>query len=202
MSRILSSPTTSNYFSLLSPYSIYLNTIKFAALSWFFTLIIGFAIAYFLAFHVRTLKWQVILFLICTIPFWTSNIIRMIRLIPVLGRHGLVNKFLLNLGIVDQPIEWLLYSDFAVVLAFVHLIPFMVVPIFNSMMRIDKAVLEAARDAGASAMQVLLHIIIPPLPAGHRYRHNLRSQLGDGDFVTVQAMSGGQKRFSWRRDEP
>ena len=69
----------------------------------------------------------------------------------VLGRHGRsINS--LNLGIVDQPIEWLLYSDFAVVLAFVHLYTlFMVVPIFNSMMRIDKAVLEAARDAGASA---------------------------------------------------
>ena len=143
-----------NYIELFESkvtYKIYLNTIKFSALSWIFTLLIGFAVAYFLAFHVQTLRWQIILFLICTIPFWTSNIIRMIAWIPVLGRHGLVNKSLLKIGVIDEPIEWLLYSDFAVVLAFVHLYTlFMVVPIFNSMMRIDKSILEAARDAGAN----------------------------------------------------
>ena len=61
-----------NYIELFESsvtYSIYLKTLKFAALSWVFTLTIGFAVAYFLAFHVRTLRWQIILFLICTIPF-------------------------------------------------------------------------------------------------------------------------------------
>ena len=124
-----------NYIELFESsvtYSIYLNTLKFAALSWVFTFLIGFGVAYFLAFHVHQLRWQVILFLVCTIPFWTSNIIRMIAWIPVLGRHGLINKGLVNMGIVDQPVEWLLYSDFAVILAFVHLYTlFMVVPIFN-----------------------------------------------------------------------
>ena len=113
-------------------YSIYLSTLKFTLLTWVFTLLIGFTAAYFLAFHVRSLKWQIVLFLLCTIPFWTSNIIRMIAWIPVLGRHGLVNQSLINLGVTDTPLEWLLYSDFAVVLAFVHLYTlFMVVPIFN-----------------------------------------------------------------------
>ena len=97
------------------------------------------------------------------------------------------------MGIVDQPIEWLLYSDFAVVLAFVHLYTlFMVVPIFNSMMRIDKAVLEAARDAGASAVQVLLHVIIPLCRPGIAIGTIFVVSLVMGDFVTVQAMSGGQ----------
>ena len=80
-------------------YSIYLNTLKYAALSWVFTLTIGFTVAYFLAFHVRSLKWQIALFLLCTIPFWTSNIIRMIAWIPVLGRHGLINEGLTHLAI-------------------------------------------------------------------------------------------------------
>ena len=116
-----------------------MNTFKFAFLGRFFTVVIGFTLAYFLAFHVRTLRWQIILFLICTIPFWTSNIIRMIAWIPVLGRNGLVNSLLLELGVIGEPLEWLLYSDFAVILAFVHIYTlFMLVPIFNSMMRIDK----------------------------------------------------------------
>ena len=185
-----------NYVELFESsvtYSIYLNTLKFAALSWILTLVIGFGVAYFLAFHVRQLRWQVILFLVCTIPFWTSNIIRMIAWIPVLGRHGLINKGLVNMGIVDQPVEWLLYSDFAVVLAFVHLYTlFMVVPIFNSMMRIDKSVLEAARDAGASAMQVLTHVIISLCRPGIAIGTIFVVSLVMGDFITVQAMSGGQ----------
>lgn len=185
-----------NYTELFSSsvsYSIYLNTLKFAGLSWLITLVLGFGVAYFLAFHVRTLRWQIILFLVCTIPFWTSNIIRMIAWIPVLGRHGLINEALVNIGLVDQPVEWLLYSDFAVVLAFVHLYTlFMVVPIFNSVMRIDKAVLEAARDAGASALQVLVFVIIPLCRPGIAIGTIFVVSLVMGDFVTVQAMSGGQ----------
>ena len=68
-----------------------LNTLQFAAITWALTLVIGFTVAYFLAFHVRSPTWQMVLFLVCTIPFWTSNIIRMISWIPFLGRNGLLN---------------------------------------------------------------------------------------------------------------
>ena len=174
-------------------YSTYLNTFKFAFLGWFFTVVIGFTLAYFLAFHVRTLRWQIILFLICTIPFWTSNIIRMIAWIPVLGRNGLVNSLLLELGVIGEPLEWLLYSDFAVILAFVHLYTlFMLVPIFNSMMRIDKSIIEAARDMGASSLQILLNVIIPLCLPGIAIGTIFVVSLIMGDFITVQAMSGGQ----------
>ena len=174
-------------------YSTYLNTFKFAFLGWFFTVVIGFTLAYFLAFHVRTLRWQIILFLICTIPFWTSNIIRMIAWIPVLGRNGLVNSLLLELGVIGEPLEWLLYSDFAVILAFVHLYTlFMLVPIFNSMMRIDRSIIEAARDMGASSLQILINVIIPLCLPGIAIGTIFVVSLIMGDFITVQAMSGGQ----------
>ena len=174
-------------------YSTYLNTFKFAFLGWFFTVVIGFKLAYFLAFHVRTLRWQIILFLICTIPFWTSNIIRMIAWIPVLGRNGLVNSLLLELGVIGEPLEWLLYSDFAVILAFVHLYTlFMLVPIFNSMIRIDKSIIEAARDMGASSLQILINVIIPLCLPGIAIGTIFVVSLIMGDFITVQAMSGGQ----------
>ena len=174
-------------------YSTYLNTFKFAFLGWFFTVVIGFTLAYFLAFHVRTLRWQIILFLICTIPFWTSNIIRMIAWIPVLGRNGLVNSLLLELGVIGEPLEWLLYSDFAVILAFVHLYTlFMLVPIFNSMMRIDRSIIEAAQDMGASSFQILINVIIPLCLPGIAIGTIFVISLIMGDFITVQAMSGGQ----------
>ena len=174
-------------------YSTYLNTFKFAFLGWLFTVIIGFTLAYFLAFHVRTLRWQIILFLICTIPFWTSNIIRMIAWIPVLGRNGLMNSLLLELGVISEPLEWLLYSDFAVILAFVHLYTlFMLVPIFNSMMRIDKSIIEAAQDMGANSLQILINVIIPLCLPGIAIGTIFVVSLIMGDFITVQAMSGGQ----------
>ena len=174
-------------------YTIYFATIKFAVLTWVFTLLIGFTVAYFLAFHVHDLKWQIVLFLLCTIPFWTSNIIRMIAWIPVLGRHGLVNEGLLALGVVDQPVEWLLFSEFSVVLAFVHLYTlFMVVPIFNSMMRIDPSVIEAAYDAGAGAWRTVWHVVLPLCKPGIAIGTIFVVTLVMGDFVTVQMMSGGQ----------
>src|SRR5262245_9285938 len=108
----------------------YFITLRISLTVWMITLVLGFAIAYFLAFHVRSLTVQIVLFLICTIPFWTSNVIRMISWIPLLGRNGVINQALQHVHLINQPLEWLLFSEFAVVLAFVHLSTlFMIVPI-------------------------------------------------------------------------
>lgn len=185
-----------NYAYLLTSkvtLATYLKTFKFMVLVWIFCATIGFTIAYFLAFHVRTLPMQITLFLICTVPFWTSNIIRMISWIPFLGRNGLANSALINTGVIDQPLDWLLFSDFAVVLAFVHLYClFMVVPVFNTMMRIDKSLIEAARDAGASNLQILTNVIIPLTKPGIMIGSIFVVTLVMGDFITVRFMSGGQ----------
>ncbi len=187
---------TMNYEDTLGSWvtwKTYLNTLKFAVVVWAITLFVGFWIAYFLAFHVRKATTQTVLFLICTVPFLTSNIIRMISWIPVLGRNGLVNSTLIHLGIVPQPIEWLLYSDFAVVLAMVHLYTlFMVTPIFNTLMRIDRSLIEAARDAGASAFQILWTVILPLAKPGMAIGTIFVVTLVMADFSTVQVMSGGQ----------
>ncbi len=168
-------------------------TFLMAVVVWALTLVIGFTIAYFLAFHVRTLKWQMALFLLTTIPFWTSNIIRMISWIPLLGKNGLVNQMLIGAGVTDQPLEWLLYSSFSVCLAFVHLYTlFMVVPIFNTMMRIDKCLIEAARDGGASGFQILTNVIIPLTKPGIMIGSIFVIALVMSDFVTTRFMSGSQ----------
>lgn len=187
---------TMNYADTLSSWvtwKTYLNTLKFTVLVWALTLLIGFWVAYFLAFHVRTTTMQMVLFLVCTVPFLTSNIIRMISWIPVLGRNGLVNSTLIELGLIPQPIEWLLYSDFAVVLAMVHLNTlFMVTPIFNTLMRIDRSLIEAARDCGASGRQILWNVILPLAKPGIAIGSIFVVTLVMADFSTVQVMSGGQ----------
>ncbi|SEP79627.1 putative spermidine/putrescine transport system permease protein [Devosia sp. YR412] len=187
---------TFNYAETLTSWvtwRTYGNTLKFAALVWAITAFVGFWVAYFLAFHVRSATTQMILFLVCTVPFLTSNIIRMISWIPVLGRNGLINSGLVGADIVDQPVEWLLYSDFAVVLAMVHLYTlFMVTPIFNTMMRIDKSLVEAARDAGAKDWQIIWNVILPLAKPGIAIGSIFVVTLVMADFSTVQVMSGGQ----------
>ena len=180
-------------FSSWVTYSVFLKTLKYAVVTWALTLLIGFTVAYFLAFHVRKLPWQIALFLLCTVPFWTSNIIRMISWIPFLGRNGIANQTLLGWGIVDEPLEWLLFSDFSVILAFVHLYTlFMVVPIFNSMMRIDRSLLEAATDGGANGLQTLWNVVIPLCKPGIMIGTIFVVTLVMGDFITVRFMSGSQ----------
>ncbi|BCG02360.1 ABC transporter permease (plasmid) [Paraburkholderia sp. PGU19] len=171
----------------------YWSTLKFCAMVWAVTLVLGFTIAYFLAFHVRTTAMQTVLFLVCTIPFWTSNVIRMISWIPLLGRNGLVNQALMSAHLVDQPLEWLLYSNFSVVLAFVHLYTFfMIVPIFNAMMRIDRSLLEAARDGGASGWQMIRDVVLPLSKTGIVIGSIFVVTIVMGDFLTVGVMGGQQ----------
>ena len=79
------------------------SSIKFALIVWAVTLVLGFNIAYFLVFHVRTVLWQIALFLLCTVPFLTSNIIRMISWIPFLGRNGIFNQALMGSGSSISP---------------------------------------------------------------------------------------------------
>ncbi len=194
--RIIPDFIFDNYIYLLTSkvtLTTYINTLKYAALVWVLTFAIGFTVAYFLAFHVRTLTWQIVLFVLCTIPFWTSNIIRMISWVPFLGRNGLLNSTLIGIGVVDEPLEFLLFSDFAVVLAFVHLYTlFMVVPIFNSMMRIDRSLIEAANDAGATGWQIIRNVILPLCKPGIGIGSIFVVTLVMGDFITVRLMSGGQ----------
>ena len=174
-------------------YAVFLNTFKYVAITWAVTLTLGFTIAYFLAFHVRSQAWQTGLFLLCTIPFWTSNIIRMISWIPFLGRNGIANSTLISWGVIDEPLDWLLFSDFAVILAFVHLYTlFMVVPIFNTMTRIDRSLLEAANDAGATGFQTLVNVILPLTKPGIMIGSIFVITLVMGDFITVRFMSGSQ----------
>ena len=184
-----------NYIELWSrtTLNLYMQTVTYAGVVWAITLVIGFTVAYFLVFHVRTLIWQLALFLLCTVPFWTSNIIRMISWIPILGRNGIINQALIGAGVTGEPLEFLLFSDIAVVIAYVHLFTlFMIVPIFNSMARIDRSLIEAAIDGGASNWRVLTEVVIPLSKTGIALGSIFVLTLVMGDFFVVRVMSGGQ----------
>jgi putative spermidine/putrescine transport system permease protein len=187
--------TLANYIDVLTSgltFNLYYETIKFTLFTWIFTLILGFLVAYFLVFHVRNQLLAIGLFMLCTVPFWTSNIIRMISWIPLLGKEGLINTLLLKLGLIHEPLALLLYSSFAVVVAYVHqLTIFMVVPIFNAMARIDKRIVEAAVDAGASRLDIMRLIVIPLSKSGIALGSIFVVAIVMGDFFVTKVMSGG-----------
>jgi putative spermidine/putrescine transport system permease protein len=187
--------TFENYASIFTAnltLVLYLSMLKFTLITWVLTTFIGFWIAYFLAFHVRNKLIGIGLFLACTVPFWTSNIIRMISWLPLLGKQGLINTALIQLRLIDHPLQFLLFSDFAVVVSYVHLFTiFMIVPIFNSMNRIDRALFEAATDAGMSRLQTVLFVVLPLCKNGIILGSIFVVTLVMGDFYVVKVMSGG-----------
>jgi putative spermidine/putrescine transport system permease protein len=189
--------TLENYAGVLDTgltYSLYWSMIKFAVMTWACTLVIGFLVAYFLVFHVRSKLIAIGLFLVCTVPFWTSNIIRMISWLPLLGKQGLINSALIGTGVIHQPLQFLLFSDFSVVVSYVHIFTiFMIVPIFNTMSRIDRALFEAARDAGLSRFQTMLQVVIPLTKNGIALGSIFVITLVMGDFYIVKVLSGGSR---------
>jgi putative spermidine/putrescine transport system permease protein len=180
-----------NYHDLLTTPAtlrVYISSLKFAFIVWAITLFLGFNIAYFLIFHVRT-----VLFLLCAIPFWTSGIIRTIAWIPFLGRNGAFNTILQDLHITSKPLTFLLFSDFAVIITYVHLFTLLMVgPIANSLAKIDPALMEAARDAGASRWRTMTDVVIPLSKTGIALGSILVFTQVMGDYFVVKQMSGGQ----------
>ncbi len=185
-----------NYHDLLTTpatWRVYVSSLKFAVIVWAITLFLGFNIAHFLIFHIRSTTMRTVLFLLCAIPFWTSGIIRTIAWIPFLGRNGAFNTILLKLHIISQPLTFLLFSDFAVVITYVHLFTLLMIgPIANSLAKIDPALLEAARDAGASRWRTMVDVVIPLSKTGIALGSILVFTQVMGDYFVVKQMSGGQ----------
>ena len=180
-------------FTTPATWRIYLSSLRFAVIVWATTLFLGFNIAQFLVFHVRSGTVRMLLFLACAIPFWTSAIIRTIAWIPFLGRNGAFNTALVDLHFVDHPLDFLLFSDFSVIITYVHLNTLLMIgPIANSMAKIDRALIEAARDAGASRLQTLWHVVIPLSRTGIALGSILVFTQVIGDYFVVKRMSGGQ----------
>ena len=177
--------------------SIFLKTLwetfRYTLTIMFFTLIVGYPIAYFLAMQVKSFKWQLALFLVCMVPFWTSYLIRAVAWLPMLGRRGLINKLLINLDIVDKPVSFLVYSEFGYTMALVQLYVVLAVgPIFFSLAKIDADILEAARDMGASAFQIFREIIGPLSLPGVAIGMIFIFVMLMGEFATAVVVYGGK----------
>ncbi|BBG60173.1 Spermidine/putrescine transport system permease protein PotB [Providencia rustigianii] len=153
--------TWDNYIRLSDPMyaQVMLHSLNMALIATFFCLVIGYPFAYILAKLPKRIQ-PLMLFLLI-VPFWTNSLIRIYGLKVFLSTKGYLNDFLLWIGIIDKPIK-LMYTPEAVVLGLIYiLLPFMVMPLYSSIEKLDKSYLEAARDLGASKLQTFVKIIIP-----------------------------------------
>ena len=156
--------TLDNYTRLLDPlyFEVLLHSLNMALIATLACLVLGYPFAWFLAklpHKVRPLL-PLLLFLLI-VPFWTNSLIRIYGLKIFLSTKGYLNEFLLWLGVIDTPIR-IMFTPSAVIIGLVYiLLPFMVMPLYSSIEKLDKPLLEAARDLGASKLQTFIRIIIP-----------------------------------------
>jgi putative spermidine/putrescine transport system permease protein len=185
---------TENYvevFTSLNTWKTYLITLKMVAITLALTFTFGFILAYYLVFDIVQFRWKIFLFLLTIVPFWTSGVIRIVSWLPFLGREGLINQAIIGIGLSDKPLDFLLYSDFAVIVSYVHMFTlFMAAPLFNVMAKIDRSLIEAARDNGASGLQILFNIVIPLCKPGIAIGTIFVLTLVAGDFTVVRVLSG------------
>ena len=155
-------------------------------------LVLGFPVAYFLAISITSLRMQIALFIVALAPFWTSYLIRAVAWIPMMGRQGALNTALEDLGLISEPLDILLFSDFAVTVAMLQLyILFMVAPLFFMLAQIDRSSLEAARDLGANSFKTFREVILPQAMPGVVIGSIFVFILTMGEFATVRIIGGG-----------
>ena len=188
--------TIANYIKIFSKHltlSNYLTTAKMVGITWLVSVILGFTLAYFLVFDLVKLRTKLLLFLVLVVPFWTSSVTRTVSWVPFLGKEGIINKAVMGLGLSDEPLNFLLFSEFAVLLAYVHIFTlFMMAPLFNVMARIDRQLFDAARDAGANSWQIMLNITMPLCMPGIAIGTIFIVSLVASDFATIGIL-GGQR---------
>lgn len=156
----------------------------------FVTVILAFPVAYFVSFHVRPERKSLWLFLI-TIPFWTSYLIRVFLWKVILGYNGVVNSGLLGLGIIDEPLTFILYNVNAVIITLAHAFaPFAILPIFVALEKIDRSLLEASQDLGESKFTTFFRVTLPLSVPGLVAAVLIVFIPTIGDYVTPELMGG------------
>ena len=141
-------------------YLILFRSIRISLLVTLVTVVLAYPLAYFIAFHVR--KNKIMWIILVTIPFWTSYLLRVFSWKVILGYNGVINTGLMSLGIISEPLEFILYNPIAVVITLAHAwAAVAILPIYVSLEKIDRSLIEASRDLGESAVMTFIRVTQP-----------------------------------------
>lgn len=167
-----------------------LRSLKISVLVTLVTVLIAYPVAYYISFMVPNRRKPLWIFLI-TIPFWTSYLMRIFLWKVILGFNGVINGSLMELGVIEAPLDFILYNQFAVVVTLSHAwVPFAVLPIFVAMEKIDRSLLEAATDLGDSAFWRFLRVTLPLSMPGVIAATLIVFIPTIGDYVTPKLVGG------------
>ncbi|HCG7082942.1 TPA: spermidine/putrescine ABC transporter permease PotB [Vibrio parahaemolyticus] len=153
--------TFDNYLRLLDPLyaKVLMHSFYMAIIATLLCLIIGYPFAYIVAKMPE--KWRPFMLFLVIVPFWTNSLIRTYGLKIVLGTQGILNKSLMAMDIIDKPLR-LMYTETAVMIGLVYiLLPFMILPLYSAIEKLDNTYIEAAKDLGASKLQTITKVILP-----------------------------------------
>ena len=185
-------PTVSNYISLFqSEYAkVFLDSLWLSLQATVICLLVGYPFAYIIANAPR--KWKPVLVLLLMLPFWTNSLIRTYGWNTLLRTEGIINHVLQNLDLIEKPLE-MLYTDGAVLLGMVYaLLPFTVLPLHTSIEKLDKSLLEAADDLGASRLHVFTRVVLPLTMPGI-FAGSIQTFIPSLGFFFISDMMGGAK---------
>ena len=170
-------------------YLILYRSIRISAFVMFVTVILAYPLAYFIAFHVQ--KNKIMWIILVTIPFWTSYLLRVFSWKVILGYNGVINSSLISLGILTEPLQFLLYNPIAVVITLAHAwAAVAILPIYVSLEKIDRSLIEAARDLGENAVMTFLRVTLPLSLPGVIAASLLVFIPTVGDYVTPALVGG------------
>ncbi len=170
--------------------SIILRSFWLSALTTVISLVVGFPTAFFMA--TRNRRWRTLLVFMVTLPFWTNLLVRNYAWILILRDHGTINGLLLSLGVIDQPLP-LLHNEFAVAVGLTYsFLPFMVLPIYASLEKLDLRLVEAAFDLYSDRWRALRHVILPLAKPGIIAGCILVFIPALGSYVTPELLGGGK----------
>lgn len=183
--------TLANYQKLFRPLylDVFWRTIKVSLLVTVISLLIGYPVAYYLARKTR--RFRVTLLVLVILPLWTSYLVRTYAWMLILGTKGAVNQGLQAVGLTSEPISWLLYSDFAVTLALVHIyVPYLILPLYSVLEKLDPSLFEAAKDLGGGRWRTFWHVTLPLSLPGVATGCLFVFIPSVGSFVTPELLGG------------
>lgn len=185
--------TLRNYERLISSLvlRIFLNSLWIALVTTVLALLLGYPAAYFIA--TSPARWRTPLLVLIILPFWTSYLIRTYAWIVLLNREGLVSRLLLSIGIIDQPLQ-LLYNDIAIIIGLLYgYLPFMVLPLYASIERLNPELREASADLGATPVKTFLTVTLPLTLTGVITGAIFVFVPSLGNFFVPELLGGGQR---------
>jgi spermidine/putrescine transport system permease protein len=185
-------PTLAQYERVLGNEAyraLFLRSIAISGLVTLITVAMAYPMAYFVAFKVRRAKFLWLIAL--TVPFWTSYLLRVFAWKVILGYNGVINSGLISLGLISEPLEFLLYNPTAVVVTLAHAFAaFAILPIYVSLEKIDRSLLEAAADLGDGAIARFFRITLPLSLPGVIGAAVVVFVPTTGDYVTPALVGG------------